>query len=73
MTKTPQLKADEVIKALRRFGFEIIRSRGSHFRLAHPDGRKVTVPKHRHPIFISTLHSILRQAEITLEELLEQI
>ena len=73
MTKTPQLKADEVIKALHRFGFEIIRSRGSHFRLVHADGRKVTVPKHRHPIFVGTLHSILRQAEITLEELLQQI
>lgn len=47
--------------------------RGSHFRLSHPDGRKVTVPKHKHPIFVGTLHSILRQAEITLEELLEQI
>jgi len=73
MIKTPQLKAEKVISALRRFGFEIIRTRGSHIRLSHPDGRKVTVPKHKHPIFAGTLHSILRQAEISLEELLEKI
>lgn len=73
MTKTPQLKPKQVIKALGRLGFEIARVRGSHVRLSHPDGRKVTVPKHRHPIFVGTLHSILHQAEISLKELLEYL
>lgn len=73
MTKTPRLKSKEVIKALKRIDFEVIRTRGSHVRLHHPDGRRVTAPKHNRPLSIGTLHSILRQAKISLKELLENI
>ena len=47
MTETPVLTARQLIRALRRLGFVQIRSRGSHRRFEHPDGRKTTVPVHR--------------------------
>lgn len=35
------------MKALRRLGFVQTRSRGSHRRFVHPDGRRTTLPVHR--------------------------
>jgi predicted RNA binding protein YcfA (HicA-like mRNA interferase family) len=47
MTKLPRISADEVIKALRRAGFRIVRQRGSHVILEHTDGRMTSVPMHK--------------------------
>ena len=46
MTRLPRLKGKELIRILERLGFEVVRSRGSHFLLRHPDGRVTTVPLH---------------------------
>jgi predicted RNA binding protein YcfA (HicA-like mRNA interferase family) len=64
------LSGAEVIKALQRLGFEKVRQKGSHVRLCRLSS-KVTVPLHRelHP---KTLESILKQAQITIEELLQR-
>jgi predicted RNA binding protein YcfA (HicA-like mRNA interferase family) len=43
MPKLPSITADEVIKALRKIGFEKVRQKGSHVRLKHPDKRIVTI------------------------------
>lgn len=47
MTGTPSINARTLLRALHKLGFVQIRSRGSHRRLVHPDGRKTTVPVHR--------------------------
>jgi len=73
MTKLPQLKPKEVAKALGRMTFEPTRTTGSHLRLVHSDGRKVTVPLHNQPLPKGTLKSILRQAQITVEDLTENL
>ena len=39
--------ADAAIGAFQKMGFEIDRVRGSHYILLHPDGRRVTIPRHR--------------------------
>jgi predicted RNA binding protein YcfA (HicA-like mRNA interferase family) len=66
MAKLPILKADELIRALERAGFQIIRQRGSHVRMKHPDGRIVTVPVHPgRDIGRGLLRKILRDAELT--------
>ena len=59
----------DAIKALRKLGFSMVHKKGSHVRLVHADGRRVTVAMHSKPLFVGTLHSILRQAEITREDL----
>lgn len=47
MSTTPSINARTLMKTLRRLGFVQTRSRGSHRRFEHPDGRKTTVPVHR--------------------------
>jgi predicted RNA binding protein YcfA (HicA-like mRNA interferase family) len=47
MTSTPVVNARRLIRVLNRLGFVEVRSRGSHRRFIHPDGRKTTVPVHK--------------------------
>ncbi|HLC78642.1 MAG TPA: type II toxin-antitoxin system HicA family toxin [Candidatus Nanoarchaeia archaeon] len=46
MSKLPQLSALELIKILKKIGFEIIRQEGSHVFLRNLDGRTTVVPNH---------------------------
>lgn len=57
----------EVLRALRRAGFEETSRRGSHVKLKNAAGRTVIVPDHRETAR-GTLRSILRQAGLTPEE-----
>ena len=65
------LSGREVVRALKRLGFAVENQEGSHIRLS-ADGRKITVPNHK-AILPKTLKSILRQANITIEELMAVI
>ncbi len=70
MTKVPSLNYDQVVRALRRDGWVVVRQRGSHVRLQKhtPDETlKLIVPAHR-PIKRSTLSHILKQARLTVDE-----
>jgi predicted RNA binding protein YcfA (HicA-like mRNA interferase family) len=44
--KLPALTGAEVIRALERAGFAVVRTRSSHQFLQHPDGRMTVVPVH---------------------------
>jgi predicted RNA binding protein YcfA (HicA-like mRNA interferase family) len=44
--KLPTLTGPEVIQALQRGGFAVVRVRSSHHFLRHPDGRTTVVPVH---------------------------
>lgn len=59
------------LKALEKLGFSCTRkSKGSHFRYKHPDGRKTTVPVHKgKDIGRGLLRKILRDVDISIEEL----
>ena len=46
MPRLPVLKTTELIRALEEAGYQVIRQKGSHVRMKHPDGRVVTVPVH---------------------------
>ena len=46
MTRLPRLTGKEIIIALRNAGFNVIRIKGSHHFLQHPDGRVTVVPVH---------------------------
>jgi predicted RNA binding protein YcfA (HicA-like mRNA interferase family) len=65
------LSGEEVCRALKRLGFEFVRQSGSH-RLYVKNGLHPCVPRHRE-IKPKPLQSILKQAEITLEELLDYL
>lgn len=71
MSKVPSLSYQQVIKALRRDGWIVVRQKGSHIRLQKrlPDEMlKITVPAHR-PIKRSTLAHILKQARLSAKVL----
>ncbi len=70
----PSLKALDVIHALERGGFEVVRSSGSHHRLVHKDdaSRATTVPVHKgKDLPRPVLRAIIKQAGFTVEEFLE--
>ena len=61
-----------MVIALKRAGFEERRQTGSHIILRHqdPPHRRLTIPDHKE-IAKGTLKNIIREAGLTLEELLE--
>ena len=65
------LSGEEVCRALKRMGFEFVRQTGSH-RHYVKGGLHPCVPIHR-SIKPETLQSILKQAGLTIEELLENL
>lgn len=74
MSRFPAPTGGQLIKALRKLGFEVIRVKGSHHFLKHTDGRCTTVPIHRgETIGRGLLAQILRDCEITRQELQEEI
>lgn len=73
MTKVPSVNYQQVIHALHRDGWVIVRQKGSHIRLQKRllnEMFKITVPAHR-PIKRSTLSHILKQAHLSVEKFIE--
>jgi len=70
MNKLPQLTPKQLLRFFPRYGFVISRQVGSHARLVHPDGRKITIAIHNKPIAPGTLQSILKQANMSRDEFL---
>jgi len=68
--KLPRVDCQQLIRALKRAGFEEQRQRGSHLHLRRvSDGRRVTVPVHKgRMVPVGTLRAILRDADISIEE-----
>jgi predicted RNA binding protein YcfA (HicA-like mRNA interferase family) len=65
MPRLPRLRGREVVAALRKGGFNVIRVKGSHHFLRHPDGRITVVPVHSgETIGPGLLNKILKDAEL---------
>jgi predicted RNA binding protein YcfA (HicA-like mRNA interferase family) len=70
MPRLPRLRGREVIAALSRSGFIVLRIRGSHHFMRHPDGRRTVVPVHAgETIGPGLLSKILRDVELEADEL----
>lgn len=70
MSKSLIYTGMELIKILQKRGFHVIRSRGSHHFLRHPDGRCTVVPMHRgEKIGRGLLAQILRDCELTRDDI----
>ena len=69
MPRLPRLRGREVIAALRRAGFVVLRVKGSHHFMQHPEGRRTVVPVHSgETIGPGLLNKILKDAEMETEE-----
>ena len=74
MTKPPSLKAVDVIRALERGGFVVVRTAGSHHRLVHRTDptRATTVPVHKgRDLPKPFVRAIIKQAGLTVDEFLD--
>ncbi len=71
--KLPRVGCRQLVRALKRAGFEELRQRGSHLHLRRAsDGKRVTVPVHQgRTVPVGTLRAILRDADIGVEEFRE--
>jgi predicted RNA binding protein YcfA (HicA-like mRNA interferase family) len=70
MSDFPAVTGKHLIKALEKLDFEVIRSKGSHHFLRHPDGRCTVIPVHAgETIGRGLLSQIMRDCEITSEDL----
>jgi len=72
VTRLPRVSGKEVVKALKKIGYEIDHQTGSHIILRHstPPHRRITVPNHKE-LAKGTLRALIRQAGLTVEEFLE--
>lgn len=73
MSRVPSLPYQQIIRALQRDGWTVVRQRGSHIRLQKRVGSevlKITVPAHR-PVKRSTLAHILKQAQLSVDDFLK--
>jgi predicted RNA binding protein YcfA (HicA-like mRNA interferase family) len=70
MTQYPSLTGKQVLTALKRLGFEVVRTKGSHHYVKHADGRGTAVPVHSgEAIGRGLMAKILRDLDLTREEL----
>lgn len=70
MPKLPHISGRQLIAILRRFGFDVVRVKGSHHFLRHADGRCTVVPVHAgETIGAGLLLAILRDCDLTREDL----
>jgi predicted RNA binding protein YcfA (HicA-like mRNA interferase family) len=75
MPKLPRISSREAIRVLERLGFEQVRQTGSHvvMKKKTPDGEiGCVVPVHRE-LKVGTLSGILKQAQVTPEEFIENL
>ncbi len=70
--KLPAANSRQVVKVLEKLGFQLIRQSGSHATYRHSDGRWTIVSIHPGKIIPKgTLHKIIRDAGLTVDEFLK--
>lgn len=75
MPKLKRVSGEEAIRALERLGFIRVRQRGSHVVLRKETSGGIAVcvvPLHQE-LAIGTLRGILRQAQVSPDEFIEQL
>ena len=68
MPKFAEVLPKDFLQALLKIGFFVFHQSGSHVRLHHSDGRKVTIAIHSKPLPKGTFAAILRQANVSRKE-----
>lgn len=68
MNRLPMVKGEQVVDALKRAGFSVLRVKGSHHVLGHADGRRTVVPVHKgKDIKRGLLRKIIDDAGLTVD------
>lgn len=62
-TSDKSITFDEVVSVLQNEGFVLEPGKGSHTGFRHPDGRKLTIPKHGKevkPVYIKMMRNLIK-------------
>jgi predicted RNA binding protein YcfA (HicA-like mRNA interferase family) len=71
VAKLPRrISGKDLLKVFQRLGFQLVRQRGSHVFLRHPDGRRLTIPVYD-VVPVNLLSWILAEGKITRQEFLK--
>ena len=75
MPNLPHLSGKEIVRALEKLGFVQARQRGSHvvMKKSMPEGNVGCVVPMHGEVAIGTLHSILKQARVSVEEFIKAV
>jgi len=69
MSTFPSLTGKKIITILKKQGFKVIRIKGSHHFLRHPNGNCIVIPVHSGEIIgKGLLNKILKECEITKQD-----
>ena len=71
MPKLPHASGQQVLRALERLGFQMVRQSGSHVVMKR-ESKGCVVPMHS-DVKIGTLAGVLRQAEVSPEEFIQAL
>ena len=69
MPKLPHVSGREIVRALQRLGFVVLRQKGSHIILRRGSAGCV-VPDHRE-VKLGTLSGVLKQAGVSADEFIQ--
>lgn len=70
MTSFPSLTGKDLLLALKKADFSLVRVKGSHHFIQHPDGRSTVVPVHAgEAVGPGLISKILRDCELSREQL----
>ena len=70
MSRLPAPSGRQLVAALERLGFRVVRTKGSHWFLRHADGRATMVPVHSgETVGRGLIAKILRDTELTADQL----
>ncbi len=69
MRKLPLISGKTAIKVFLKIGYQIVRQKGSHIRLHHPNKKPLTIPNHK-VLGKGLLRKLLRDSELSLTEFL---
>jgi predicted RNA binding protein YcfA (HicA-like mRNA interferase family) len=71
MPKLPRISSRECVRALEKVGFYFVRQKGSHIVMRRNSPFAQTVVPENNEIPVGTLRSILRDADLSVEEFID--
>ena len=69
MSRLPTISGDDFVRAVRKIGYELDHTTGSHMILRHPSRKRLSVPRHRE-LGRGILRRLIDQAGLNREEFL---
>ncbi len=71
MPKLPRVSSKDLVRALKKLGFEIIVQKGSHIKMQDENGRIVIIPSHKQIKPGTLKKGILNPLDVNVEQLIK--